>query len=227
MSSIRTAIVLKLTAADRSDPASAAVVPGITRNAVRTEAEPEAHFSFFPTALGDCSIAWQGDSVVATRLPDARAADTGRHLAARTGATRGEPPPVILHAIASMTALLEGERTDLTFIACDIRGIDPFAAKVYAATRAIPAGETSTYGAIAAQLGDKRLARSVGLALSRNPLPIIVPCHRIVGANGRLTGFSAAGGVATKLRMLAIEGAELDGAPRLFDDLPLAARPRR
>lgn len=186
-----------------------------------------AHFSLFPTPLGDCGIAWRNDTVVATHLPEESSADTGRRLATRTGTTKGEPPTAIRRAIASMTALLEGEGTDLTSIACDFGGIDPFAAQVYAATRAIPAGETSTYGAIASQLGDKRLARDVGQALGRNPLPIIVPCHRVIGAGGRLTGFSAAGGVATKLRMLAIEGAEVGGAPGLFDDLPLSAKPRR
>lgn len=182
-------------------------------------------FSLFPTPLGHCGIAWCGDLVVATRLPDESAADTGRRLAARTGATRGEPPAAIRHATASMTALLEGERRDLTSILCAFGRVDPFAAEVYAATREIPAGETSTYGVIASQLGDQQLARNVGRALGRNPLPILVPCHRIIGADGKLTGFSAAGGVATKLRMLEIEGARLGSAPTLFDDLPLAATP--
>jgi methylated-DNA-[protein]-cysteine S-methyltransferase len=185
-----------------------------------------AHFSLFPTALGDCGIAWSSDTVVATRLPEKSAADTGGHLAARTGATKGAPPPAIQRAIASITALLEGERTDLAFIACDFSSIDPFATKVYAATRAIPAGETLTYGAIAVQLGDKLLAQNVGQALGRNPFPIIVPCHRVIGANSKLTGFSANGGVETKLRMLAIEGARIDSAPGLFGYLPLAVKPR-
>lgn len=183
------------------------------------------HFSLFPTPLGDCGIAWRGDAVVATRLPDKSPAETARRLAAKTGGTRGEPPALVRRAIEAMTALLEGERADLTAIGCDLGGVDPFAAQVYAATRAIPAGETSTYGAVASQLGDKLLARDVGQALGRNPIPIIIPCHRVVGAGGKLTGFSAAGGVATKLRMLTIEGAQLGGEPGLFDDLPLATRP--
>ncbi len=185
------------------------------------------YFSLFPTALGDCGIAWCNDIVVATHLPEESAADTGRRLAARAGAMRGEPSGVIRRAVALMTALLDGQGTDLTSIVCDFGGIDPFAARVYAATRAIPAGETSTYGAIASQLGDRQRARDVGQALGRNPLPIVVPCHRVIGAGGKLTGFSSAGGVATKLKMLAIEGALVGGAPGLFDDLPLAAKPRR
>lgn len=183
------------------------------------------HFSLFPTSLGDCAIAWRGDTVVATRLPGASAAETSARLAARTGATPGAPPPAIGRAIAAMTALLAGERTDLAFIDCDFGGIDPFAAKVYATTREIPAGETLTYGAIAVRLGDKRVAQNVGQALGRNPFPIVVPCHRVIGANDKLTGFSANGGVATKLRMLAIEGARIGEVPGLFGDLPPAIKP--
>jgi methylated-DNA-[protein]-cysteine S-methyltransferase len=179
-----------------------------------------AHFTLFPTRLGDCGIAWRGDTVIATRLPGASAADTSAQLAARTGATQGEPPPAIRKAMASITALLDGQRTDLRFIGCDFGGIDPFAAQVYAATRAIPAGQTLTYGALALQLGNQQLAQNVGRALGRNPFPIIVPCHRVMGANGKLTGFSATGGVETKRKMLAIECARMGQAPGLFDDLP-------
>jgi methylated-DNA-[protein]-cysteine S-methyltransferase len=184
-------------------------------------------FSLFPTPIGACGIAWSGDAVVATHLPEASQAKTAARLAARAGATEGEPPDAIQRAISSITALLEGEGTDLNFVACDFSRVDAFAAKVYAATRAIPPGETQSYGAIAVQLGDKSLAQSVGRALGRNPFPIIVPCHRVVGANGRLTGFSANGGVETKLRMLVIERARIGQASGLFGDLPLAAKPRR
>ena len=184
-------------------------------------------FALFPTPLGDCGIAWRDDLVVATRLPNRNPADTGRRLAESTGGAPGAPTDVIGRVIALMTALLEGNGTDLTSISCAPVGIDPFAARVYATTRAIPVGETSTYGAIASQLGDTQLARSVGQALGRNPLPIIVPCHRVIGAGGKLTGFSAAGGVETKLRMLAIEGAQIGGSPGLFGDLPLATKPSR
>ncbi|MFM7343841.1 MAG: methylated-DNA--[protein]-cysteine S-methyltransferase [Tagaea sp.] len=185
------------------------------------------HYALFPTSLGECGIAWRGDLVCATRLPGKSAAETAERLAARAGgATKGAPPPAIGRAIAAITALLDGEKTDLAFVACDFDGIDPFAAEVYVHTRAIPAGETSTYGAIAARMGDKRLAQNVGRALGLNPFPIVVPCHRVLGADGKLTGFSAPGGVETKLKMLAIEGARLGEAPGLFGDLPLAAKPR-
>ncbi|MCM0019240.1 MAG: methylated-DNA--[protein]-cysteine S-methyltransferase [Tagaea sp.] len=185
-----------------------------------------SYFSLFPTALGDCGIAWRGETVVATCLPGKNAAATSHRLAARSGATKGEPPPAIERAIAGIAALLDGDKTDLAFIACDFDGIEPFAAQVYALTRAIPAGTTATYGAIALRLGDKRLARRVGQALGRNPFPIVVPCHRVIGADDKLTGFSANGGTATKLKMLAIEGARIGEAPGLFGDLPAAIKPR-
>jgi methylated-DNA-[protein]-cysteine S-methyltransferase len=187
---------------------------------------PMAQYTLFPTPIGECAIAWRADAVVATHLPGESATATAARLATRARATPGAPPAAIQGAIASITALLSGERADLMGIECDFSGIEPFAAKVYRATRAIAAGETRTYGAIAAQLGEPRLARGVGQALGRNPFPIIVPCHRVMGANDKLTGFSAPGGVATKLRLLAIEGVRPGQGPGLFDDLPLAVKPQ-
>ncbi len=144
----------------------------------------------------------------------------------RTGGTPGAPQASIAEAIAAITALLGGGRTDLSGIDCDFSAVSPFDAGVLRAARAVPAGQTTTYGALATTLGDPALARRVGQALGRNPLPIIVPCHRIMGADGRLVGFSARGGVALKLQMLTIEGAPVGGGAGLFDDLPLALKPR-
>lgn len=204
---------------------------GILASAVAvavTGAKPMMRFSLFPTSLGSCGIAWTGDLVVATHLPGRSESATAARMAARTaGAAESTPPAAIQRVIASILALLDGDRADLAFVACDFSRIDPFRAKVYAATRAIRPGETRTYGDIALQLGDKLLAQAVGQALGRNPFPIIVPCHRVMGSNGRLTGFSATGGIETKLRMLAIERARIGEAPALFDELPLAAKPRR
>jgi methylated-DNA-[protein]-cysteine S-methyltransferase len=87
--------------------------------------------------------------------------------------------------------------------------VDAFDRRVYEAARAIPAGETASYGQLASRLGDPRLAREVGQALARNPFPIVVPCHRVIAARGGLGGFSARGGVATKQRLLAIEQANV------------------
>ena len=183
------------------------------------------HYSLFPTAIGDCAIAWREATVVATHLPEKTPETTATRFARRTGATLGEPTPIIRDAIESITTLLAGNRVDLTYIDCDFSGLDAFAVKVYSATRAIPAGETQTYGDIATQIGNKQLAQNVGRTLGRNPLPIIVPCHRVLGANNKLTGFSAYGGIDTKLKMLNIERARFSETPGLFDDLPLDPTP--
>jgi methylated-DNA-[protein]-cysteine S-methyltransferase len=98
--------------------------------------------------------------------------------------------------------------------------VSDFERQVYAIARKIPPGETLTYGDIAEKLGDKLLSRDVGQAMGKNPFPIVVPCHRVVAANGKLGGFSAAGGVDTKLKMLAIEGAAVGGQPDLFAAAP-------
>lgn len=186
----------------------------------------ETRAALFPTTIGACGIAWRGGTVVATHLPEKDGAATFARVSARSGnALAGDPPEAVASAIAGITALLDGQGGDLAFIDCDFSALDPFNARVYEAARAIPPGETRTYGEIAESLGDKRYAQAVGQALGRNPFPIIVPCHRVMGANGRLTGFSANGGTATKLRMLAIEGARIGQGPGLFDDLPLAAKP--
>jgi len=178
-----------------------------------------SQFSLFPTPLGDCAIAWDNNMIVGTHLPERTSAVTAQRFAARTKASEGTPTPYVQRAITSITALLEGEKTDLSYIACDFSQLETFAAKVYNATRAIPPGQTLTYGDIATQLGNKQFAQNVGRTLGRNPLPIIVPCHRVLGANAKLTGFSAYGGVDTKLRMLTIEGAQIGNEPGLFDNL--------
>ena len=185
-----------------------------------------AEFALFPTPIGDCGIAWSGELVVATNLPEETPDATASRLARRASAEQGAPPQSIQEAIKAVTALLEGDPIDLDFILCDLSGTEPFEQKVYAVTRTIPAGKVLTYGDVAAQLGGKHLSRAVGGALGRNPIPIIVPCHRVMGANGKLTGFSANGGVDTKLKLLDIEKASIGEAGDLFGHLPLAVKPR-
>ncbi len=105
---------------------------------------------------------------------------------------------------------------DLSNIVLDMHGVPPFHQRVYALARGITPGETLTYGEIALRLGDSGLARAVGQALGHNPFAPVVPCHRVLAAGGRAGGFSANGGVDTKLRLLQIERARING-PGLFD----------
>ena len=187
----------------------------------------QRHFTVFETPIGPCGIAWSEAGLVAVQLPEGDADGTRARLMKRVpDAAEAVPPPVIAQAIAAILALLAGERRDLRDIAIDDSAIPAFNRRVYAIARAIPPGETMTYGAIAERLGDKLLARAVGQAMGENPTPIVMPCHRVLAASGKTGGFSAPGGVETKLKLLTIEGAQ-PGGPTLFDDLPLAARGRR
>jgi methylated-DNA-[protein]-cysteine S-methyltransferase len=127
------------------------------------------------------------------------------------------PPDDVEGAIEAVRALLRGEQSDLSWIALDMDRVPVFNRRVYEIARKIPRGRTLSYGDIAARLGDLTLARAVGQALGSNPFPPIVPCHRVVSADGRMHGFSSPGGVAAKLRLLSIEGWEAQGGPTLFD----------
>lgn len=123
--------------------------------------------------------------------------------------SESQPPPEVAQAISSIVALLDGASVDLAGIRLNLRGIPDFRRRVYEAAREVPPGTTVTYGELASRIGQPGAARAVGRALGCNPFPIVVPCHRVIAANGRSGGFSAPGGVVTKLRMLAIEGVGL------------------
>jgi methylated-DNA-[protein]-cysteine S-methyltransferase len=161
----------------------------------------------FDTALGRCGIAWGERGIVGVQLPEPAGAERARMLRRFPDAIEAAPPVQVREAVEGIVALLCGESPDLCKIALDMGNVPEFDRSVYEVTRRIPRGETRSYGEIAAELGDPAAARAVGQALGRNPFPIIVPCHRVLAAAGRPGGFSAHGGVATKLRMLAIEGA--------------------
>jgi methylated-DNA-[protein]-cysteine S-methyltransferase len=184
-------------------------------------------FAVFDTAIGACGIVWSPRGVASVQLPEANERATRARLLRRfAGAREVPPPPDIQRAIDDIAALLRGERRELSDIAIDADGLPEFNARVYAIARTIPAGGTLTYGEIAERLGDRRLAREVGQALGQNPIPLIVPCHRVLAAGGKTGGFSASGGVVTKMRLLSIEGAQPNG-PTLFAQLPLSAPRRR
>jgi methylated-DNA-[protein]-cysteine S-methyltransferase len=186
----------------------------------------EQSFTLFETAIGTCGIIWSARGIVGVQLPETDAAAT-RARVRRRHPTAGEapPPPHVRHAIDGIIALLGGEKRNLTDIVIDDSGQSDFNKRVYAIARKIPPGATMTYGEIAERLGDKALSRDVGQAMGENPTPLIMPCHRVLAAGGKAGGFSASGGVVTKLRLLTIEGAQ-PGGPTLFENLPLAARKR-
>jgi len=175
-------------------------------------------FALFDTSIGRCGIAWGERGVVGIQLPEASATATRVRLRERfADAREGQPPRDVQRAVDRIAALLRGEKTPLDSIALDMEGVPPFHRRVYEAARAIAPGETLSYGEIAARIGAVGSARAVGQALGRNPFAIVVPCHRVLAANGKAGGFSANGGVATKRKLLEIEGARALDPPRLFE----------
>jgi methylated-DNA-[protein]-cysteine S-methyltransferase len=166
--------------------------------------------ALFNTAVGVCGIAWSDDGVISVQLPERTENATRALLAKRSaGALEIPPPPEVQGAIDAIVSLLDGEPTDLSFIPLDMDGVPDFHRRVYEVARTIRPGSTLSYGEIATRLGDPGSARAVGQALGSNPFVLVVPCHRVLAARGKTGGFSAHGGTATKLTLLAIEGAQL------------------
>lgn len=162
--------------------------------------------AMFSTAIGECGIAWNANVIVGVQLPERTSSATRARLARRFADAREVvPPPPVQAAIDEIVALLRGEARDLADVPVDLEHVPEFNRRVYEIARTIRPGDTLTYGEVAARLGDPGLARDVGKALGENPIPIVVPCHRVLAAGGRTGGFSGGAGVPTKLRMLAIE----------------------
>jgi methylated-DNA-[protein]-cysteine S-methyltransferase len=192
------------------------------RNAEMNAIEPG--IALFETAIGVCGISWSDRGITAVQLPAAREDLTWARLRRRARSARElSAPPQVASAIDGITAVLAGEAADLSQIELDLAGVEPFDRRVADVARTIPAGETLTYGEIATRIGAPGEAREVGAALGRNRFPIIVPCHRVVAANGKLGGFSGPGGPRTKLRLLEIERRGHGATPALFEGDGLAA----
>ena len=171
----------------------------------------------FHTALGRCGIAWSDQGIVRLQLPERDEHQTLRRL--REGSPEpqaSEPPDFGRDAITQIVGLLAGQALDLSTIPLDLRALPLFQRRVYVAARGIGVGQTRTYGEIARQIGAPGAARAVGQALGRNPLAIIVPCHRVLAAGGRIGGFSAQGGVITKRKLLAIEQAACSAQLQMY-----------
>lgn len=196
---------------------------------------PATGWTLFDTALGTCAIAWGPRGILAVQLPEADVATTqvrlwrsvqplGKlqpqsqsqsqsQLQSQSQSQKSQqlppqarPPPAVAEAVHAITELLAGRPHDFSRVVLDMGGATRFQQRVYALALRIPAGQTQSYGQLAEALGGRHLARAVGQALGRNPFAPIVPCHRVLAAHGRAGGFSAHGGSATKLRMLATEG---------------------
>ncbi len=167
----------------------------------------------FPTANGECVIAWNENGIASLLLPTHDPADIARWRKRRALEARHDRlDGRVAEVIAAATRYFDGEPVDFSDVAVDLSGQDAFFTRIYQALRQVKYGETTTYGALARDLGaGPEMARDVGVAMATNPVPLIIPCHRVLAAGGKVGGFSAPGGADSKMRMLRLEGVEVEG----------------
>jgi methylated-DNA-[protein]-cysteine S-methyltransferase len=164
-------------------------------------------YCLFDTAIGPCGLAWSEQGVTHVQLAEASRSSTEQRLRSRAGNVPADtPPPPIGRVIADICRYLDGHKVDFRTVSLDLGQVEPFHRRIYDAARTIGWGETATYGDLARLAGASGAAREVGRAMSQNPAPIIVPCHRILAKGNKFGGFSAFGGVDAKARLLALEG---------------------
>jgi methylated-DNA-[protein]-cysteine S-methyltransferase len=173
------------------------------------------HYVVFEIAGGFCGIAWNHAGITRFQLPTRSAEATERLLLRRTqGAEPGRPTPEVAEAIAAVRRYFEGEETDFTRFRLDLGDQDGFFRDIYEAARRVGWGQTTTYGTLAKELGaGPEAARDVGQAMASNPVALFIPCHRVLAAGGKVGGFSAPGGSASKIRMLELEGVHVGPPP--------------
>jgi methylated-DNA-[protein]-cysteine S-methyltransferase len=173
------------------------------------------HYLIFETASGFCGIAWNAVGIARFQLP-ARSAEAAERLLLRRvpGAEPGVPASEVAEAVVAAKRYFEGEEADFSTLTLDLRDQDAFFRQVYIAARQVGWGQTTTYGNLAKELGaGPEAARDVGQAMAKNPVPLIIPCHRVLAAGGKVGGFSAPGGAATKIHMLKLEGVNIEPPP--------------
>jgi methylated-DNA-[protein]-cysteine S-methyltransferase len=170
------------------------------------------HYLIFETANGFCGIAWSNVGITRFQLPTKSANAAERMLLRRVpGAEPGAPTPEVLKAVAGVKRYFEGEEMDFLDCKLDLGDQDALFMQIYALARQVGWGHTTTYGTLAKELGaGPEAARDVGQAMAKNPVPLIIPCHRVLAAGGKVGGFSAPGGSAAKLRMLELEGVNVE-----------------
>ncbi len=178
------------------------------------------HYCVFDTAIGPCGVAWNERGLRRLQLPERDPGTTERRLSASAART-GSVPAEINQLIADIQGYMSGRNIDFAAVAVDLTDVESFECEVYAAARAVPWGQTVSYGELARRIDSPGAARAVGRALARNPVPVVVPCHRILAKGHRIGGFSAPGGTFTKERLLALEGVQVEAGtpllPRLFE----------
>ena len=166
------------------------------------------------TVIGFMGIAWNEKGLIRLCLPERSREAVERRLMRHAGVSPSTAqPPWVVELIASIKAYAAGEDVDFSGVPVDLAGVDDFRLAIYAAARKLAFGETTTYGELAKAAGHAGLARETGAALGANPVPLVIPCHRILAAGGKIGGFSAPGGSSTTERMLAMEGVRVGPPP--------------
>jgi methylated-DNA-[protein]-cysteine S-methyltransferase len=191
----------------------------------RAKPPRQDHYCLFDTAIGPCGVAWSERGLTRLQLPESDWAATEERLTAAANSSPEGPAPAIAQVITEIQRYLEGRRVDFSTVAIDLRDISPFHRRVYEAARSVGWGQTASYGELARRVGSAGAARAVGQALSRNPIAIIIPCHRILASGNRVGGFSAFGGISAKQRLLSLEGVHIGAdAPLLSSLIPTRRR---
>jgi methylated-DNA-[protein]-cysteine S-methyltransferase len=173
------------------------------------------NYHIFEIDGGFCGIAWNAAGITKFQLPAASVAMTERAMLRKApGAIPASPPLDVANTIEATRRYFDGEPIDFSAVQLDLSDQDAFFQQIYSAVRQIGWGHTTTYGTVAKALGDSpEMARDVGQAMAHNPVPLIIPCHRVLAAGGKVGGFSAPGGAVAKQRMLGLEGIHVT-APR-------------
>jgi methylated-DNA-[protein]-cysteine S-methyltransferase len=178
-----------------------------------------SHYCLFDTAIGSCGLAWSERGLTRLQLPESDRDSTERRLSARAASATQAMPAAIDRLIADVQGYMTGRKVDFAAVAIDLTDVGPFEQQIYATARLVPWGRTLSYGELAGQIGSPGAARAVGQALGRNPVPIVIPCHRILAKGHRIGGFSAPGGRFTKERLLALEGVHIEAGTPLLPGL--------
>jgi methylated-DNA-[protein]-cysteine S-methyltransferase len=190
-----------------------------------TEADSGLRYCLFDTEFGTVGVSWSARGLTRLQLPESSRAATERRLRNSSPDTApGEPPSRVKQAMAAVERYLTGTTIDFAQVPLDLAGVGDFHRRIYDAARRIGWGETATYGELARRVGSPGAARAVGQAMGRNPIPIIIPCHRVLASGRKIGGFSAFGGAATKTRLLALEGVHLGNSAPLLPGLLPASR---
>jgi methylated-DNA-[protein]-cysteine S-methyltransferase len=173
-------------------------------------------YHVFETKLGFAAIAWGVSGITRFRLPYPDRASAQVQFNGK--AKPHEPPQHVATVVEQAVRYFAGEQIDFSPVELDLSTVEPGRRPIYDALRKVKFGETVTYGELARRAGINapQAAQDVGVAMARNPVPLIIPCHRVLAAGGKLGGFSAPGRTETKERMLALEGVFIGGQPRLL-----------